>query len=70
MIQLDGSYHRWLGDMSPPFTLLLEVDDAAGAVVDARFCEHEDSRGYFLLMQGLIRRRGVPVALYTEPPRL
>ena len=60
-----GSYHRWLGDQIPPFTLLLAVDDATGAVVNALFCEQEDSRGYFRLMQGLIRRRGVPVALCT-----
>ena len=66
LIQLDGSYHRWLGDLSPPFTLLLAVDDATGAVADALFCQHEDSLNYFRLMQGLIRRGGVPVALYTD----
>ena len=39
LIQLDGSYHRWLAEHSPPFTLLLAVDDATASVVDARFCE-------------------------------
>ena len=39
LIQLDGSYHRWFGDHSPPFTLLLAVDDATGSVVNALFCE-------------------------------
>ena len=34
LIQLDGSYHRWLADHSPPFTLLLAVDDATGSVID------------------------------------
>ena len=43
LVQLDGSYHRWLGDNSPPFTLLLAVDDATGAVVNAWFCPQEDS---------------------------
>ena len=38
LIQMDGSYHRWLGDRSPPLTLLLAVDDATGSVVDALFC--------------------------------
>ena len=66
LVQLDGSYHRWLDDLSLPFTLLLAVDDATGAVANALFCEQEDSRGYFLLMQGLIRRCGLPVALYTD----
>ena len=66
LIQLDGSYHRWLGDHSPPFTLLLAVDDATGSVVNALFCNHEDSHNYFLLMQNLLRRRGIPLALYTD----
>ena len=66
LIQLDGSYHRWLGDHRPPFTLLLAVDDATGSVVDALFCNHEDSHNYFLLMQNLLQRRGIPLALYTD----
>ena len=66
LLQLDGSYHRWLGDHSPPFTLLLAVDDATGSVVNALFCEQEDSHNYFLLMQGLLRRLGIPLALYTD----
>ena len=66
LIQLDGSYHRWLGAARPPFTLLLAVDDATGSVVNALFCNHEDSHNYFLLMQNLLRRRGIPLALYTD----
>ena len=37
-----------------------------GAVVDALFCEQEDSRNYFVLIQGLVQRCGIPVALYTD----
>ena len=66
LIQLDGSYHRWLAEHSPPFTLLLAVDDATGSVVNALFCQQEDSHNYFLLMQNLLRRRGIPLALYTD----
>ncbi len=66
MIQIDGSYHRWLGEDGPQFTLLLAVDDAAGVVVNALFCELENTRGYFLLLEGLIRRCGVPLALYAD----
>ena len=62
LIQLDGSYHRWLGDVRPPFTLLLAVDDAL-------FCKQEDSHNYFLLMQNLLRRRGIPLALYPTATR-
>ena len=69
LIQLDGSYHRWLADHRPPFTLLLAVDDATGSVVNALFCQQEDSHNYFLLMQNLLRRRGIPLALYNRSPR-
>ena len=66
LIQLDGSYHRWLGEDGSQFTILLAVDDATGCVVNALFCDHEDTSSYFLLMQGLHRRRGIPLALYTD----
>ena len=63
---MDGSYHRWLGDDGPQFTILFAVDDATGCVVNALFWEQEDANSYFRLMQGLLRRRGVPLALYTD----
>ena len=66
LVQMDGSHHPWLGDQAPPFALLIAVDDATGAVVDALFCDQEDSRNYFLLIQGLVQHLGVPVALYTD----
>ena len=66
LIQLDGSYHRWLGKDGPQFTLLLAVDDATGTVVNALFCELENTHGYFLLLDGLIRHRGIPLALYVD----
>ena len=66
LIQMDGSHHPWLEDQAPPFALLIAVDDATGAVVNALFCEQEDSRNYFVLIQGLVQRCGIPVALYTD----
>ena len=51
LIQMDGSHHPWLGEQAPPFTLLIAVDDATGTVADALFCEQEDARSYFLLIQ-------------------
>ena len=52
--------------MTVPNHLLLAVDDATGAVATAVFRPEEDTRGYFILMQGLIERRGVPTALYSD----
>ena len=37
-----------------------------GIVVNALFCEQENTRDYFLLMRGLIQRYGKPIALYTD----
>ena len=58
LIQIDGSYHRWLGEDGPQLTLLLAVDDATGCVVNALFCEQENTRSYLLLMRDLIRSYG------------
>ena len=66
LIQLDGSYHRWLGEDGPQFTILFAVDDATGCVVNALFCEQEDRLSYFLLMEGLIQSHGVPLAFYAD----
>ena len=66
LIQLDGGHHRWLGEDGPQFALLFAVDDATGCVASARFCEREDSLSYLLLLQELIQRRGIPLALYTD----
>ena len=66
LIRLDGSHHRWLGNVVPPFALLLAVDDATGCVVNALFCEQDDSHSYFQLIQGLLLRRGIPLARYTD----
>ena len=66
LIQVDGSYHRWLGKDGPQFTLLLAIDDASGVVVNALFCELENTHSYFSLLDGLIRRCGIPIALYSD----
>ena len=66
LLQIDGSHHRWLGEQGPRFALLLAVDDATGTVPDALFSQEEDTRGYFLLMEGLIRRCGIPMAVYSD----
>ena len=82
LIQIDGSYHRWLGEDGPQFTLLLAVDDPTGCVVNALFCEYENTRSYLLLMRDLIqttayRSHSIQTAMASSstrrrqrPPRL
>ena len=66
LLQIDGSHHQWLGEKCPRFTLLLTVDDATGTVPAALFSKEEDTRSYLLLMSGLIREHGIPLALYSD----
>ena len=66
LIHLDGSHHAWLEDRGPKFALLLAVDDASSAVVNAVFCISENTAGYFTLLEGLIQRWGIPLALYSD----
>ena len=69
LLQIDGSHHRWLGEQGPRFVLLLAVDDATGTVPDALFSQEEDTRGYFLLMEGLIRAMRDTAGRLQRPTR-
>ncbi len=66
LVQVDGSHHRWLGEGRARFALLLRVDDATGAVPAAMFCREEDTPSYFMLMNKLIQRRGIPLAIHSD----
>ena len=59
LIQVDGSPHSWLEERGPKFVLLLAVDDAI-------FHPSEDTRGYLVLLEGLVRQWGIPLALYSD----
>jgi len=66
LLQIDASPHPWLEERGPTFTLIGAIDDATGKVPYAFFQEHEDNRGYFLLLQGIVERQGIPLALYHD----
>jgi hypothetical protein len=66
LVQIDGSHQCWLEERGPWLTLLLAVDDATGTVPYALFREQEDTKGYFYLMKGILQRRGIPLALYSD----
>ena len=67
LVQVDGSYHPWLGDGGPYFTL-----PPGGGRCHRHRGQRGVSpggghtRGYFDLMEGLIQRWGVPLALYGD----
>jgi hypothetical protein len=66
LLQIDGSRHDWLEGRGPMLTLLGAIDDATGMVSAALFREQEDSQGYFLLLEQVVRTQGIPVALYHD----
>jgi len=66
LLQIDGSHHDWLQERGPRLTLLLAVDDATGTFPWGLFRKEEDALGYLLLAQGIIERRGIPLALYSD----
>ena len=66
LVQIDGSQHPWLEDRGTKLTLLIAVDDATGTVAQAVFRTTEDTRGYLVLLEGLVRQWGIPLALYSD----
>ena len=69
LLQVDGSHHAWLEERGPRFALLLAVDDATGSAVHALFRPAEDARGYFLLLEEIVRRLRHPACPVQRPPR-
>ena len=67
-MQIDGSNHPWLEERGPKLALLIAVDDATGSVAQAVFRTSEDTRGYLMLLEGLIRQWESPGPL-QRPPR-
>ena len=66
LLQIDGSPHDWLEGRGQWMSLIGAIDDATGKVPYALFREQEDSHGYFLLMEGIVSRQGIPLAVYHD----
>ena len=66
LVQIDGSQHSWLEGRGPKLTLLIAVDDATGTVAQAVFRTTEDTRGYLVLLKGMVRQWGIPLALSSD----
>jgi len=66
LFQIDASQHAWLEERGPHLALVAAIDDASNQVVGALFREHEDAAGYFLLLQDIAQRIGLPLALYAD----
>ena len=67
LLQIDGSRHDWLEGRGPYLSLLGGIDDATGLVPWATFHDQEDAQGYFELLRMVVRRYGIPLAIYSDP---
>src|SRR3990172_5443770 len=66
LMQVDGSHHDWLEGRGPRLVLVGAVDDATGELVHAMFREQEDAQGYLMLLRESVRKKGVPIAWYSD----
>ena len=66
LLQTDGSDHDWLEGRGPRFCLIGAIDDATGKVPYGLFQEQEDTRGYMLMLQEIVMKQGIPLALYHD----
>jgi transposase len=66
LLQTDGSRHDWLEGRGAWLTLVGMIDDANNEIVAACFREEEDATGYFLLLEQVCLRQGIPQAIYAD----
>src|SRR3974377_154303 len=65
MVQLDGSHHDWFEGRAPKCVLMVMVDDATNRVW-AQFFQEETTRASYDLLEGWVRRWGLPQSLYVD----
>lgn len=65
LVQLDGSFHHWLGRERAKACLLLMIDDATGRTL-ARFAPEETVWAAAALLEEWVKCYGIPQALYTD----
>jgi hypothetical protein len=65
MVQLDGSHHDWFEGRRAPCVLMVMVDDATNRL-RAHFAEEETTRASYDVLEGWVRRHGLPGSLYVD----
>ena len=64
--QIDASPYAWLEERGPQLALHGIIDDATGEVIAAVFRPTETLEGYVAVMTEALRRKGVPLSLYSD----
>ena len=65
MVQLDGSHHDWFEGRGPKCVLMVMVDDATNTL-HARFFAEETTRASYDVLEGWVRKHGLPGSLYVD----
>lgn len=65
MVQLDGSHHDWFEGRGPRCVLMVMVDDATNQM-RARFFPEETTRASYDVLEGWVRKHGLPGSLYVD----
>lgn len=65
MVQLDGSHHDWFEGRGPKCVLMVMVDDATNRM-RARFCEEETTQASYDVLEGWVRKHGLPASLHVD----
>jgi hypothetical protein len=65
MVQLDGSHHDWFEGRGPQCVLMVMVDDATNQL-RARFFPEETTRASYDVLEGWVRKHGLPGSLYVD----
>jgi hypothetical protein len=65
MVQLDGSHHDWFEGRRAKCVLMVMVDDATGRVW-AQFFEEETTRASYDVLEGWVRKYGLPQSLDVD----
>ena len=65
MVQLDGSHHDWFEGRGPKCVLMVMVDDATNQM-RARFFQEETTRASYDVLEGWVRKHGLPGSLYVD----
>jgi len=66
MVVWDGSPHAWFGPDHPACCLMAAIDDATGKLLAARFFPFEGSSGYLWLLKEMVKKYGIPMAIYQD----
>ena len=65
LVQIDGTPFDWFGN-GQRFTLHMVVDDATNDILAGWFTKNECMYGYCKMMELLIKKKGIPLAIYSD----